>query len=176
MPATRRHARQGFALVAALALLALSTALVAGAVAIATAMARSARSERAALEVEARSHRALATVLADWGAEADSLPVGRGVERELSASEWGGAAYGMPASGRLRIQRLAPGLYAVVIDVRTGSAPSLARQRLRLLVSRPLIPASLDTARAAPGDSGHTKALIRRPPAPIARWSAADLY
>jgi hypothetical protein len=162
--------------VAALALLALSAALLAGALAIATAMARSVRSERAALEVEARSRHALASVLAGWGSEADSLPVGGWIERELSPSERGAGAGSMPASGRLRMQRLAPGLYAVVVDVRIGPAPAVARQRLRLLVTRPLIPIALDSACLSPGDSGTVLARVRGAPAPIARWSAADLY
>jgi hypothetical protein len=172
----RRHPRPGFALVAALALLALSAALLAGAAAIATAMARSVRAERARLEVEAHARHALASVLADWGREADSLPVGRWVERELSPSERGAGTGRMSATGRLRIQRLAPGLYAVVVDVRIGPSPSVARQRLRLLVTRPLIPVALDSAGSSPGDSATVLARVRGAPAPIARWSAADLY
>jgi hypothetical protein len=175
VPPEGSRRRPGFALVVALALLALSAALLAGAVAMAAAMARSARSERAALEVEAHSRHALASVLAEWGDEADSLAVGQSVERELLPGERGGGTSG-PASGRLRMQRLAPGLYAVVVDVRIGAAPSLARQRLRLLVTRPEIAVSLDSAGAVPGDSGAVKALVRRAPAPLARWSAADLY
>jgi hypothetical protein len=181
-PTSRR--RSGFALVAALALLALSTALLAGALAIATAMARSVRSERATLEVEAHARHALASVLAEWGWEADSLAVGQWVERELSSSERGVATGGSLASGRLRIQRLAPALYAVVVDVRIGAAPSSARQRVRLLVTRPMIPVALDStgrstvdsASASPADTGRVLARVRGAPAPIPRWSAADLY
>jgi hypothetical protein len=168
--------RPGFALVTALALLALSTALLAGALAIATAMARSVRSERATLEVEAHARYALASVLAEWGWEADSLAVGQWVERELTPAERGSSTGGSPASGRLRIQRLAPALYAVVVDVRIGPAPWSARQRVRLLVTRPLIPIALDSAGASPADSGRVLTRLRGAPAPITRWSAADLY
>lgn len=183
MPRSARRAlprpgrrRPGFALVAALALLALSAALLAGAVAIVTARTRSIRSERAALEADAHARHALAVVLADWGPGTDSLPVGGWVGRELSPRERGGGPGGMPSSGRVRLQRLAPGLYAVAVDVRIGTAPSLARQRLRLLVMRPELLVKLDSAGAPPGDSGTVRARIRRPPVPIARWSAADLY
>jgi hypothetical protein len=162
--------------VAALALLALAAALLAHAVAIATAQSRSARSERAAMQAEAQSRHALASVLAEWSGAADTLAVGRGMERDLSPSERGRAVGDMAASGRLRIQRLTAGLYAVVVDVRIGTTPILARQRLRLLVTRPEMPVSVDSSGVAPGDSGRVEARIRRAPGPIARWSAADLY
>jgi hypothetical protein len=172
----RRASRRGFALVAALALLALAAALLVCAFGIATARVRSVYSERATLDVEAHSRHALATVLAEWGDELDTLSVGRGLERELTSSERGERASGPPASGRLRVQRLAPGLYAVVVDVRLGVAPVQARQRLRLLVTRPELPAAVENDAALTADSGSVVARRRGAPAPIARWSAADLY
>jgi hypothetical protein len=63
-------------------------------------------------------------------------------------------------AGHLRVQRLGPGLYAVSADVSVGSAPVLARRRLRLLVRRA---ASRDSSDVVPR-------LV-----PIARWSASDL-
>ena len=160
-------ARRGFALVAALALLALSAALLVGAATIATALARSARTEHASLAVEAGARHALASVLAAWP-DADALAVGQGMERELTALEIGGD--GRPAMvGMLRVQRLTTSLYAVVVDVRAG-APVAARHRLRLLVARAAVTDSVH------GDSTLSGGASRGAPAPILRWSAADLY
>ena len=159
--------RRGFALVTALALLALSAALLVGAVTIATALARSARTERASLAADASARHALATVLATWG-DGDALAVGQGLERELTVAETGGDPRS-PTAGRLRIQRLTTGLFAIAVDVRAG-APTPARLRLRLLVARPRVAdtVSRDSLAATP--------TARGVPAPILRWSAADLY
>jgi hypothetical protein len=169
-----RH-RRGFALVAALALLALSAALLIIALAIAGAQLRSARSERAALDVDARTRHALASVLAGWGGGPDSLADGASVDRALSPGERG-VDDGMPSSGTLRIQHLGGGLYAVAVDVRIGAAPTVARRRLRLLVRRPPVVVAVDTSAIVPGDSGVAVLHGRGPPAPIARWSVSDLY
>lgn len=173
---TRRRGRPGFALVVALALLALSAALLVGALAISSAQVRSVRSERAALEAEAGARHALAAALADWGGEFDSLAIGKGFVRELSPSERGTSQGGMPVAGRLRVHQLSAGLYAVVVDVSIGAAPTLARQRLRLLVTRPELPAAIDSSSATAGDSGTVFFHVRGAPTPISRWSVADLY
>jgi hypothetical protein len=176
-PSERRRHRQGFALVAALMLLALSAALLIIAVVIAGAQLRAARSERAALDVDARARHALASVLAGWDGGPDSLADGASMDRALSLAERGGDDGGMPSSGTLRIQHVGGGLYAVAVDVSIGTAPTVARERLRLLVRRPPIVVAIDTSTAGvPGDTGAALMHGRGPPAPIARWSVADLY
>jgi hypothetical protein len=179
---TARRGRAGFALVAALALLALSAALLIGALAISSAQLRSARSERLALESETRARYALAAVLSAWGHDIDSLQVGTGLERALSSAERGPDHGGIPSSGGLRVQRLAGGLWAVVVDMRVGAPPLVARQRLRLLVTRPAFAAAIDTVLGAPPETGAgtdstaVQTHLRGPPTPISRWSVADLY
>jgi hypothetical protein len=114
-------------------------------------------------------------VLAGWAGAYDSLAVGMGMDRALTAIELGTNDGKLPASGHLRLQRLGGGLYAVAVDVSIGSAPAVARQRLRLLVRRPLI-AIADTSARTVGDSSDTLVRGRGPPAPLSRWSVADLY
>ena len=171
-----KERRQGFALLAALALLALSAALLVIALAISGAQLRSARSERAALDADARARHALASVLGGWEAGYDSLAVGASVERALSPSERGADDGAMTTSGQLHVQRLGVGLYVVAVDVGIGAAPTVARQRLRLLVRRAPIAVAADTSAAAIRDSSDALVLGRGPPTPLARWSVADLY
>ena len=61
-------ARRGVVLVAVIALLALGTALVAGAFAAARGSARSTRSARASIVADAAARRALARTLSSWSA------------------------------------------------------------------------------------------------------------
>jgi hypothetical protein len=153
----RGRERQGVVLVAALGLLALAGALLAGAFTSATAMARASRSARVTMRADAAARRAAAELVDAWDAQADALPIGAHLERGLSIHE-----EGMRMTGRARIQRLASRLFVVIVDVRVGvGAAPLAHRRQRLVVERRLTSDTLGPA---------------RPPRPIARWSVSDLY
>jgi len=155
--------RRGTAIVAALALVALAAALLSVAAAHATAGSSAAAAERGALIVEGAAMRALAEVLAGWPPAADSLPEGAFGDRVLLVTRAGDDG-GPPLTGRLRVQRIGPAVYAVTIEVRTASsvaATAFARRRIRLLVRRDSVS----------GPSGTSAS-----PLPIPRWAVADLY
>lgn len=143
-------------LVAVLALLALSAALIAGAFAAARGAGRATRSSRAGIVADAAARRALARTLASW--TADSLRVGAFVTGTFAES----AAVALDSAElRVRVQRLSPTLFAVAAEasVPAGRVP-IARRRVRVLLER-----------APTIDS-----TIVSPPRPLARWSGADLY
>ena len=86
------------ALVAALALLALSAALATATFSAARAMRRAALLARARARVEAGVPRAFADVLAGWDAAMDTLPVGEVMEVKLASdSVMGGPPLGRTA-------------------------------------------------------------------------------
>ncbi len=152
--------RDGTAIVAALALVTLAAALLASSAAVVSAGARAVLAERAALSAEARARRLLATTLDHWDARDDSLDIGATVDRIVDADS-SEAAPELPATARVSVQRLGATLFAIAADVRVGGDQPLARRRIRLLVQRVIMPDSVRT---------HLR------PAPIARWSTADLY
>jgi hypothetical protein len=146
-----------------MALLALSAAVVAGSFVAATAAGRSVRAERAGIEADARARHAVASFLARGDGEGDALAIGAWIERPLTDDEMGERA--PDVSGRLRLQRLQPSVYALVVDLRIGRGTTLARRRLRLLLER------------ANGDSAAAQGrALPAPLRPIGQWSAADLY
>ena len=149
--------RRGVVLVAVLALLTLSGALIAGAYAAARASARATRTARAEVFAQAAARRAIARAVAAWSAGDDSLRIGAFVDRTWSDT----AAALDAAEARSRVQRVGPSLFLIAVEASVPSARApIAQRRMRVLFERP---ASLDTS-------------IVPAPRPIARWASADLY
>jgi hypothetical protein len=149
--------RRGMALLAALCMLALAAALLAGAFASSAASSRATRSLRAALVADAAARRALANALMQWSAADDSLAIGAAVHRVVLDSA---SAPLDAADTRLVVQRLATNLHVVAADVTVpASGASLARRRMRMLVRRRL---PIDTTKQAPTT--------------ISRWPVGSLY
>ena len=155
----RRHrvrARRGVALVAALGLLVLAAALLAGSAIASVGLRRATRGLTAAARAEWEGQRALGEVMTRWDGVADSLPIGAWLERPLPAH---GLA-GPPLTVRAGLQRLTPSVYSASAWVWVGdSASAQAFRRVRLLLER-----------RPSGDS----ALAVETPTPIARWSVID--
>lgn len=150
---------------AALALLALSAALVSGSFAAARALQLRTRAETARLVAESCAMRAAVMLLSGWSSAENALSPGASLERDL-ADVLPAVDSGAPAvSGRTRVTRLSDRGYLVSVDVRVGAAPLLARRRLQLLLMRP----APDSASVARGDPPSA-------PRPIRTWSLADLY
>jgi hypothetical protein len=153
-----RSSRRGVVLVAVLALLALSAALIAGAFAAARGAGRATRSSRAGIVADAAAHRALASTLSSWSASEDSLAIGAFVTRAVAES----AATALDsADARVRVHRLSSTLFGVAAEASVPSARAvLARRRVRVLLER------------APTIDSTIVSRLR----PLARWSSADLY
>ncbi len=149
-------ARRGAALVAALALLALASALLAGAFLSAIAATRSARAVHGSVVAEGASRAALAECLASWGDRERALAVGETIVRAVRAAD-----AGPNVAGVTEVRRLGAGHFIVSVDVTVGdSLAPTARRRMRVVVREPA------------GDSTQS----RRRPALLGRWSLADLY
>ena len=154
----RARARRGIVLVAAIALLALAAALLAGSAIASDGLRRATRGLVAAARVESEGRRALGDVLVRWDGAADSLPLGGSLERPLPAS----VAAGPMVVARARVTRLTPSVFAASVTVQVSSGTSLlAYRRVRLLLERS---SRSDSASAA------------GPPTPIARWSVIELH
>ena len=152
--------RRGSALLIALALLALGAALLAGSAEAARSAARSVQSHEAALLADGESRVAVAEFMAAWSQAADSLPVGAGLVALIGPRRRGSSAAIVVT--RLRLHRLSPARFVVAVDCQVGPDTAvMARRRLQFLFERP-----------ARSDS---TAPIR-PPAPLGRWSLADLF
>ena len=158
-----RRKRRGMALVAALALLALTAALATATFSAARAMRRAALLTRARARVEAGVPRAFAEVLAGWNAAMDTLPVGGVVEMVLASDS---AMAGPPLGRTARVTRATDRLYAVTVDIRAfGGAHPLARRRARLWLER---------AGSAPPPGA--VAGVPLPPPFVTPWALSDLY
>lgn len=156
----QRHVapRRGVALLAALALLALSSALLAGSFAAARATTRSARAALLTARVETGARRALGEVVSAWSAAFDTLAVGAAAEPALGVDS-GDAR--LPLVRRARVARIGERLFVVSVEVRAYAwSAAVARRRTRLVLQRP------------PDD---TTGIPQRP-VPIPRWSMADVY
>ena len=154
-PARRRR---GVALVAALGLLMLGAALLAGSAMASVELRRATRGRAAAARAQWEGWRALGEIMRRWDAAADSLPVGGVLDRVVPAP----APAGPPVAVTARLRRLTARLYAatVTVSVHEGEGGSgLAMRRLRLLLER-----SPDSVAA-----GATPAVV-----PLARWSVVD--
>jgi hypothetical protein len=154
------HRRSGTAIVAALGLVTLAAALLAAAAAASSAGARTVLTERASVVADAAARHSLALALSHWDPADDSLLVGQSREGALQ-DDVIESSLPLPVSGARSVQRIGRTLFALGADVRVGSAPWIARRRVRLLVSR--------------GSTADTGAALA-PPVPIGRWSSADLY
>lgn len=145
-------------LVAVLALLTLSGALVAGAFAAARASARATRSTRAAIVAHAAARRALVRAAASWAGSDDSLNVGA---FSVRASRESASVTLDSAETRLRVHRLSSTLFLLTAEssVPSSRAP-LARRRVHVLLER------------APTIDSTALSRVR----PITRWASGDLY
>ena len=151
---------RGGALLIALALLALSAALLAGAAQWGRLALRSAQSHNASVTSDAESRAVLAELMSAWSSSDDSLPVGR--SRELTVGPRRVGAGGLVATSRVRLMRLSATRFVVGVECTVGPEGAIsARRRLSLILDR-RVPA--DTS-AAP-----------LPPAPIRQWCIGDLF
>lgn len=148
--------REGVALVAALGLLLLSAALLAGSATASVELRRTARSRSWAARADFESQRALGVVLQGWDVTLDSLPIGATVERPVEPAD----TPGPPLVVQARVRRLSARLFAVVVAVRVGVSGQAAARRARLLLQRGL-----------PGSDSAASAGVSTLP----RWSVADI-
>ncbi len=151
-PSTRR----GAVLVAALGLLLLGAALLAGSAMASAHLARATRGIVAVARADTEARAALGAVVQGWDTRADSLPVGGRLDRAIPSRE----SDGPRVLVRAHVQRLSRSLYAAHVTVRVGEGvATLAVRRLQLLLERP-----------ARSDSAGSVAS----PRPLAQWSIAD--
>ena len=154
------RSREGGALLLSISLLALGAALLGGAFAASRSAQRSVQSHEAALLAGAEVRSAIAEFVSQWSAIDDSLGVGSERSLVLGPRERGSSAVIM--STQLRLRRLSVTRYVVVADCQAGpDAAVLARRRVRVILDR-----------AQPVDSVAPLAT----PAPIGRWTLADLH
>jgi hypothetical protein len=156
------RSRRAVALVAALGLLMLGAALLAGTSVASREMHRAVRGRVAGARAEWEARRAVGTVMQGWNAALDSMPVGATREEVLVAPVEG------PATRiTARVRRLAVDRYAASVTVRVGAeggAGSLAVRRVRLLLERALAADS-----ATPSDTA-------RVVMPITRWRVVEVW
>jgi hypothetical protein len=146
-------ARRGVALVAALALLALASALVLGTFGAGRAMSRATANARAAVRADAGARRALARVVAGWEGSLDSMPAGAVVARPLTEDDERAPPLILSAT----VRRLSEAVFLIVVDARVTSGSALiARRRYRWLVEH-----------SASGDSSNHRVA----PSSLAGWS-----
>jgi hypothetical protein len=121
------------ALVAALGLLALAAALLAGSAVASVELRRAARTRAAAVRARTEATRGLGEVVRGWDGALDSLAIGAACERALPPV----SPDGPPVSARARVERLSSTVYAATISIRVGeSGAVLATRRARLLLAR----------------------------------------
>lgn len=148
--------RRGAVLVAALGLLLLGAALLAGSAMASAHLTRATRGIVSVARADAEARRALGAVVQGWDARADSLPVGAQVDRAIPPV----VSHGPRVIVRAYVHRLSRSLFAAHVAVRVGEgAGTLAVRRMHLLLERPALTDS---------------AGIPARPMPLARWSVAD--
>jgi hypothetical protein len=144
------------ALVAALGLLMLGAALLAGSAVASMELRRATRGLVASARADGEGRRALGEILQRWDAEASALPVGGTLDRIVPASVTDGPSVVVHS----RIRRLTSRLYAASVSVSVGGdEASVAVRRMRLLLER-----------APDGDSTGTSP----PVVPVARWRVEE--
>lgn len=144
------------ALLAAIVLLALSSALVVGTVSSARALRRAATTTRARARVETGVARAFGEVLQHWNGQLDSLAAGAGIAVPLDTEP---LESGRSLERRARVAHVGNGLYALTVDLCAyDCAHPVAQRRARLWLQRS----------PAPGDSS--------PPVLVTPWAFSDLY
>jgi hypothetical protein len=144
------------ALLAAIVLLAMSTALVVGTFSLARALRRAATSNVARTRVEEGIWRAFGDALQGWSVALDSLPAGGSIALALP----GEPLDAVPRLQRLaRVEHVANGLYAITVELCAyDCAAPLAQRRARLWLQRA----------TAAGQSV--------PPQLVTPWAFVDLY
>ncbi len=161
--AARTRPRRGTAIVAALGMLMLGAALLAGGAAASVELERSTRAALGRARTEWESRRALGVLLQGWDAGADSLPIGAARDLTLPTSVDVGPALSTAA----RIRRYTTSLFSVTVVVRVGDPDRrIARRELRLLLER----------NAVGGDT--TSATEPRPAPEVrvpSRWSVGEV-
>ncbi len=156
-PVRDADVRRGFALLAALALLALAGALLAAASVASTSLARATRTARALARADAAPPRELARLLGAWGETERALPVNATLEVALPSLIDGD---GVPLTGVSQLRRLGARRWALSVEMHVGDAAvPLARRRYTLLLERNGALAGEDEDADAP------------PPVPIAVWA-----
>lgn len=148
--------REGVALVAALGLLLLAAALLAGSTTASLELRRTARSRSWAARADFEGQRALGVALQRWDAALDSLPIGGTAERVVDSAE----TPGPPLVVRARVRRLSARVFAVVVRVRVGVSGQAAARRARLLVQR---------------DSSGSDSVAPPGITTLSRWSVVDV-
>lgn len=149
--------RLGIALLMVLAVLALTSALLAGSAAWSASLSRATRSTRAAAVAASEADRVVAEQLVRWSAAEDAIPIGAGIERVVSTT----ARPLDSATGRVRVHRLSERLWLIAAEMRVAaSGRPVALRRRRLVVERPI-------------DADTTRLPV---PRPLARWAANDLF
>ena len=154
--AARPASRDGVALVAALGLLLLAAALLAGSATAAVELRRAARSRSWAARADFEAQRALGVVLQGWDATLDSLPIGAMVERAVEPMD----SVGPPVAVHARVRRLSGRIFAAVVSVRVGVSGQAAARRARLLLEH-----------EAPGSDSAASVGVST----LSRWSVVDL-
>jgi hypothetical protein len=152
------RSRRGVALVAALGLLMLGAALLAGSALSSLELRRATRARTSSARAESEVRFGLGTVLRGWDTALDSLPIGARAERAIPAH--GGQDPTIATHGVVR--RLTPRLYVVTVRATVG------REGAVLAVSRAL----LFLERSSAADSAHVVA----PVVPLSRWSVAEIH
>ena len=147
---------------AALGLLMLGAALLAGTSVASLGMRRAVRGRVAVARAEWEARHAVGVVVQGWSGALDSMAVG--AVRDLSVST---PPDGPPTLVVARVRRLSADRYAATVSVRAGAsdgAATLAVRRMRLLLERRSQPAG-----GTPGDS--VRVVM-----PIARWRVVEAW
>ncbi|MEP6618211.1 MAG: hypothetical protein ABJE47_02805 [bacterium] len=154
------HPRHGTALVIALALLILGSALLAGSSASAHAASRAVRSLEAVVVANAEARAEAARFIATWSGSAAALPVG-GELVTTSAPKTGGIG-ALPIVSSTRLRRITATRYVLSVECLVGpvGAP-LAARRVRVILGQ-----------VSPADT----TALAGPPVPISRWAIGDLF
>ncbi|MEO7458422.1 MAG: hypothetical protein ABIY52_19335 [Gemmatimonadaceae bacterium] len=152
--------RRGSALVIAVALLALASALLAGASASAHAANRAEETLEALHAADAECRVVLAESVVGWRAADDSLAPGASSVRAVAARQNGFG--GWPVRSSVRVLRLDSLRYVLAVSSEVGPASSpRARRRTSVILARR---AMADTT------------LPILSPVPVRHWSAAELF
>ena len=152
--------RRGGALLVALALLALASAMLAGSAQAGRFASRSAQSHSAGITADAATRAAMAEFMVQWSASDDVLPIGQGRVTIVGPRRVG--AGGMVSVTQLRLLRLSSARFMLAAESAVGPEGAIAsRRRLCLIIER--VPSADTTG-------------VPAPPVPIGRWSISDLY
>ena len=148
--------RRGFALLGAMMLLALASALVVGTFSLARSLRRAAITAHARARAESGVPRALGEVLQGWNPVLDSLTPDGGIAVILGTDTLDA---GTPVGRLARVARVGTDLYTITVDVCAyDCAHPIAQRRARLWLRRT----------TSPADSAG--------PTVVTPWAFSDLY